>query len=153
VLVATTRRGVRAISFGSTHAALGRSFRGKHPHARPAAGNPALNRLVNRVIRLVESPASPTGLPLDVHGTPFQKQVWNALRRIPAGTTSTYAGIARTIGRPNAVRAVAAACGDNPIAVAIPCHRVIGSRGALTGYRWGLHRKRTLLAREAAARR
>jgi AraC family transcriptional regulator of adaptative response/methylated-DNA-[protein]-cysteine methyltransferase len=98
-----------------------------------------------------EAPGLGLDLPLDVRGTAFQQRVWQALREIPAGRTVSYSGIARRIGAPEAVRAVARACGANALAVAIPCHRVVRTDGALSGYRWGVERKRALLAREAAA--
>jgi AraC family transcriptional regulator of adaptative response/methylated-DNA-[protein]-cysteine methyltransferase len=101
------------------------------------------------VIGLVEAPSIGLDLPLDVRGTAFQQRVWEALRAVPVGTTVTYADIAGRIGSPKAVRAVAQACGANNLAVAIPCHRVIRSDGALSGYRWGVERKRALLARES----
>jgi AraC family transcriptional regulator of adaptative response/methylated-DNA-[protein]-cysteine methyltransferase len=104
--------------------------------------------LVESVVALVDDPAHPAGLPLDVRGTVFQQRVWSALTRIEPGATVTYGELARRIGAPSAVRAVAQACGANPLAVAVPCHRVIGADGELTGYRWGVARKRELLARE-----
>jgi O-6-methylguanine DNA methyltransferase len=100
----------------------------------------------------VEAPGTGLDLPLDVRGTAFQQRVWQALRRIPAGKTATYSQIARRIGAPKAVRAVAQACAANPLAVAIPCHRVVRNDGALAGYRWGVARKRALLEREAKRR-
>ena len=99
----------------------------------------------------VEAPRLGLDLPLDVRGTAFQQRVWQALRRIPAGATASYAEIARRIGAPSSVRAVAQACAANKIAVAIPCHRVVKSDGGLSGYRWGVERKRSLLAKEAQA--
>ena len=99
----------------------------------------------------VENPAAGFDLPLDVRGTAFQQRVWQALREIPAGTTASYADIAERLGAPKAVRAVAGACAANDIAVAIPCHRVVRNDGTLSGYRWGVERKRALLDREAAA--
>ena len=100
---------------------------------------------------LIEKPGAGLDLPLDVQGTAFQQLVWDALQRIPPGSTATYTDIARQIGMPGAVRAVAQACGANALAVAIPCHRVIRNDGSLSGYRWGVERKRALLAREAHA--
>jgi AraC family transcriptional regulator, regulatory protein of adaptative response / methylated-DNA-[protein]-cysteine methyltransferase len=108
--------------------------------------------LVAQVVGLVEAPALGLDLPLDIRGTAFQQRVWQALRAIPPGTTASYSDIAERIGSPRSVRAVAQACGANPLAVAIPCHRVVRSDGALSGYRWGVERKRALLAREAAQR-
>ena len=99
---------------------------------------------------LIEAPGRRFDLPLDIRGTAFQQRVWQALRAIPAGSTATYAEIAKAVGRPRAVRAVAQACAANPLAVAIPCHRVVRTDGDLSGYRWGVERKRALLDREAA---
>jgi AraC family transcriptional regulator of adaptative response/methylated-DNA-[protein]-cysteine methyltransferase len=107
--------------------------------------------LVARVVGLVETPARGLGLPLDIRGTAFQERVWQALCEIPPGTTSSYAEIARRLGRPRAVRAVAGACAANRLAVAIPCHRVVRSDGGRAGYRWGVERKRELLERERAS--
>jgi AraC family transcriptional regulator of adaptative response/methylated-DNA-[protein]-cysteine methyltransferase len=101
------------------------------------------------VVGFVEAPAFGLDLPLDVRGTAFQQRVWQALRNIPAGSTASYADVAKLIGSPDSVRAVAKACGANVLAVAIPCHRVIRSDGALSGYRWGVERKRALLEKEA----
>ena len=102
------------------------------------------------MVGFVEAPELGLDLPLDVRGTAFQQRVWQALREIPAGQTASYAEIAARIGAPKAVRAVAQACGANPLAVAIPCHRVVRSDGSLSGYRWGVERKRALLEREAS---
>ncbi|HWL87729.1 MAG TPA: methylated-DNA--[protein]-cysteine S-methyltransferase, partial [Polyangiaceae bacterium] len=110
----------------------------------------AFERLVARVVGLVEAPGASLDLPLDVRGSAFQKRVWQALRQIPAGSTESYAQVAVRIGQPKAVRAVAQACASNALAVAIPCHRVIRTDGALSGYRWGVARKRALLEREGA---
>ena len=110
---------------------------------------PAFEQLVAQVVGFIEAPALGLHLPLDVHGTAFQERVWQALREIPPGTTVSYAEIAERIGAPKAVRAVAQACGANRIAVAIPCHRVVRRDGDLSGYRWGVERKRELLRREA----
>jgi AraC family transcriptional regulator of adaptative response/methylated-DNA-[protein]-cysteine methyltransferase len=114
-------------------------------------GGRELAPVIRRVIELVESRNSRAGVPLDIQGTAFERRVWSALRRIPAGSTASYAQIAARIGAPQAVRAVARACAANKLAVAVPCHRVVRSDGALSGYRWGVARKRTLLAREAGA--
>jgi AraC family transcriptional regulator of adaptative response/methylated-DNA-[protein]-cysteine methyltransferase len=112
--------------------------------------DPEFEQLVAKVVGLVEAPANGVDLPLDVRGTAFQQRVWRALRDIPSGSTASYAEIARRIGRPKAVRAVAQACASNPLAVAIPCHRVVRQDGNQSGYRWGVERKQTLLEREAA---
>jgi AraC family transcriptional regulator of adaptative response/methylated-DNA-[protein]-cysteine methyltransferase len=102
-----------------------------------------------KVVGFVEAPQLGLDLPLDVRGTAFQQRVWQALQKIPAGSTASYTEIARRVGAPTAVRAVASACASNAIAVAIPCHRVVRTDGALSGYRWGVSRKRALLARES----
>ena len=112
--------------------------------------DPSCNRLVLRVIAFVEAPRLGLELPLDIRGTAFQQRVWQALREIPAGTTLSYAELAERVGTPRGARAVAGACAANVIAVAIPCHRIVRTDGSLSGYRWGVERKRTLLVREAA---
>ena len=151
ILVAASGKGVCAIQFGDDPDALVRGLQDRFPKARLVGGDKAFEQLVARVVGLIEAPANGLDLPLDVRGTAFQRQVWQALRDIPAGTTASYAEIAKRIGRPKAVRAVAQACGSNDIAVAIPCHRVVRTDGELSGYRWGIARKRALLEREAAA--
>ncbi|HSC27234.1 MAG TPA: bifunctional DNA-binding transcriptional regulator/O6-methylguanine-DNA methyltransferase Ada [Vicinamibacterales bacterium] len=151
ILVAATDHGVCAISLGDDPGALVRDLEDRFPHAQLTAGDPAFDQLVARVVGFVESPATGLGLPLHVRGTAFQHRVWQALREVPAGTTVSYAEVARRIGRRTAVRAVAQACASNPVAVAIPCHRVVRVDGGVSGYRWGVERKRTLLRREAAS--
>lgn len=151
ILVAATARGVCAIQFGDDPAALVRELQDRFPKARLEGGDAGFERLVAQVVGLVETPAHGLDLPLDVRGTAFQERVWQALRTIPAGSTASYAEIAGRIGNPKAVRAVARACAANPVAVAIPCHRVVRTDGALSGYRWGVERKRALLAREVPA--
>ncbi len=148
MLVAATNKGVRAIFFGDDAVELEWELRDRFPRAKLAGSDGAFAKLVAQVIAYVEAPQKGLALPLDVRGTAFQQQVWAALREIPPGETATYGEIARSIGKPAAVRAVGAACGANHIAVAIPCHRVVGSDGKLTGYRWGVQRKRALLDRE-----
>ena len=120
------------------------------PRAELIGAEPGFERTVAQVIGLVEAPRVGLELPLDVRGTAFQQRVWQALREIPAGRTASYGEIAQRIGAPGSVRAVAQACGANALAVAIPCHRVVRHDGALSGYRWGVERKRALLEREAA---
>jgi AraC family transcriptional regulator of adaptative response/methylated-DNA-[protein]-cysteine methyltransferase len=149
VLVAATEKGVCAITLGGDPEALVRDLQDRFPHARLVGGDVGFEKLVAQVVGLVEAPAVRTDLPLDVRGTAFQRRVWQALRRIPAGTTASYADVARRIGMPRAVRAVAGACGANPVAIAIPCHRVVRNDGSLSGYRWGVERKRALLERES----
>jgi AraC family transcriptional regulator, regulatory protein of adaptative response / methylated-DNA-[protein]-cysteine methyltransferase len=151
ILVAATDKGVCAIQFGDDPDTLVRDFQDRFPKARLIGGDESFEQLVAKVVGFVEAPAQGLDLPLDVRGTAFQQRVWQALREIPSGATATYAGIAERIGRPKAVRAVAQACASNGIAVAIPCHRVVRNDGALSGYRWGVERKRALLERERAA--
>jgi AraC family transcriptional regulator of adaptative response/methylated-DNA-[protein]-cysteine methyltransferase len=149
VLVAATHKGVCAITLGDDPDALLCDLQDRFPKARLLGGDAKFEQLVARVIGLVELPTVGVDLPLDVRGTAFQQRVWQALRRIPAGSTASYADIARRLHLPRAVRAVAQACAANPVAVAIPCHRVVRKDGNLSGYRWGVDRKRALLAREA----
>ena len=150
VLVAATQKGVCAILLGDDPAALLRDLEDRFPKADLEGGDEAFERLVAQVVGLVEAPGRGTDLPLDIGGTAFQQRVWRALRAIPAGETASYADVARAIGEPKAMRAVAQACGANLLAVAIPCHRVVRQDGALSGYRWGVERKRGLLERERA---
>jgi AraC family transcriptional regulator of adaptative response/methylated-DNA-[protein]-cysteine methyltransferase len=149
VLVASTEKGVCAIMLGDDPEALLRDLQDRFPAAELIGGDGDFEALVAQVVGLVETPGLPLDLPLDVRGTAFQERVWRALRDIPAGETTSYAEIAQRIGQPKAVRAVAQACGANEIAVTIPCHRVVRTDGSISGYRWGVERKRTLLSREA----
>jgi AraC family transcriptional regulator, regulatory protein of adaptative response / methylated-DNA-[protein]-cysteine methyltransferase len=149
ILVARSERGVCAILIGDDPQALARDLQDRFPRARLIGGDAGFERLVAQVVGFVEAPKIGLDLPLDVRGTAFQQRVWQALRDIPAGRTVSYSEIARRIGAPAAVRAVAQACGANALAVAIPCHRVVRNDGALSGYRWGVERKRSLLEREA----
>ncbi len=151
ILIAATDKGVCAISLGDEPEALVRDLQDRFPRATLIGGDAGFEQLVAKVVGFVEAPALGFDLPLDVRGTAFQQRVWKALREIPAGATTTYSDIAKRIGAPEAVRAVGAACGANTIAVAIPCHRVVRTDGGLAGYRWGVERKRALLAREAAS--
>jgi AraC family transcriptional regulator of adaptative response/methylated-DNA-[protein]-cysteine methyltransferase len=151
ILVAASERGVCAILLGDAPDPLVRELQDRFPRARLIGGDRRFERLVATVVGFVEAPALGLDLPLDVRGTAFQQRVWRALRRIPAGETLTYREVARRIGAPHAVRAVARACASNALAVAIPCHRVVRSDGAMSGYRWGIARKRALLSREAAS--
>lgn len=151
ILVARSARGICAIALGDDPDALARGLQDRFPHARLIGDDPAFARTVAQVVGFVEAPALGLALPLDVRGTAFQRRVWQALRELPAGATASYADVAARIGAPKSVRAVAQACGANPLAVAIPCHRVVRTDGALSGYRWGVARKRALLEREAAA--
>jgi AraC family transcriptional regulator, regulatory protein of adaptative response / methylated-DNA-[protein]-cysteine methyltransferase len=149
VLVAATDQGVCAILLGDDPEPLVRDLQDRFPGAAFQGGDEAFERWMARVVGLIEAPARGADLPLDIRGTAFQQRVWEALRRIPVGSTASYAEIARAIGAPAATRAVARACGANPIAIAIPCHRVVRSDGGLSGYRWGVARKRDLLDRES----
>ena len=151
VLVAATAKGVCAIEFGDDPEALAHALQDRFPTARLVGGDAEFERLVAKVIGFIEAPGQMLDLPLDIRGTTFQQRVWRALRGIPAGSTASYAEIAKRIGRPRAVRAVAQACASNALAVAIPCHRVVRTDGAPSGYRWGVERKRLLLEREAKA--
>jgi AraC family transcriptional regulator of adaptative response/methylated-DNA-[protein]-cysteine methyltransferase len=151
ILVAQSERGVCAILLGEDPDTLARNLQDQFPHAALIGDDPEFARLVARVVGFVEKPALGLDLPLDLRGTAFQQRVWQALQEIPAGKTASYSDIANRIGAPKAVRAVARACATNSIAVAIPCHRVVRSDGALSGYRWGVERKRALLTRESAA--
>ncbi len=148
VLVAATERGICAIEFGDTPDSLINQLQSRFPHAQFCETD-TFTSWVEQVVAFVETPQRGLNLPLDIQGTAFQQRVWQMLQTIPSGTTTSYAAIAQRIGNPKAVRAVARACATNQLAVAIPCHRVVGSNGALTGYRWGVNRKRALLAREA----
>jgi AraC family transcriptional regulator of adaptative response/methylated-DNA-[protein]-cysteine methyltransferase len=151
ILVARSARGIVAIGLGDDPDRLVRDLEDRFPQARLVGGDPDFERLVARVVGFVEAPGIGLDLPLDVRGTAFQQRVWAALRRIPAGSTASYAEIADAIGAPGSARAVAQACSANPIAVAIPCHRVVRADGGLSGYRWGVERKHALLAREGRA--
>lgn len=150
ILVARSQRGVCAISLGDDPERLLRELQDRFPRAELIGGDAAFERLVAQVVGLIEHPNIGHDLPLDVRGTAFQQRVWQALRQIPCGETASYAQIAQRIGAPKAVRAVAQACAANALAVAVPCHRVVRSDGALSGYRWGVERKRALLVRERA---
>jgi AraC family transcriptional regulator of adaptative response/methylated-DNA-[protein]-cysteine methyltransferase len=147
--VAATARGVCAIALGDDPDALLRDLQDRFPKAQLVGGDEAFEQTVALVVGMVESPARGLALPLDIRGTVFQQRVWQALRDIPAGATASYAQIAARIGAPRAVRAVAQACACNSLAIAIPCHRVVRHDGSLSGYRWGVERKRALLDREA----
>lgn len=150
ILVAASARGVCAILLGDDPARLLRELQDCFPRAELLGGDARFERMVAQVVGFVEAPRKGLGLPLDVQGTAFQQRVWQALRRIPPGRTASYAEIAKRIGAPKAVRAVAGACAANRLAVAIPCHRVVRSDGSLSGYRWGIARKRALLGHESA---
>jgi AraC family transcriptional regulator of adaptative response/methylated-DNA-[protein]-cysteine methyltransferase len=151
VLVAASEKGVCAVLLGDDADALVRDLQDRFPGAHLIGGDKEFERMAAFVIAAVEAPGSDLNLPLDIRGTAFQHRIWTALRDIPAGSTASYADIARKIGQPKAVRAVAQACGANALAVIIPCHRVVRNDGSLSGYRWGVERKRALLEKEAKA--
>ena len=148
MLVGQSRKGVCAVLFDSDRDALLHDLQGRFPGVMLVNGDDKVEALAARVVAYVESPGGSADVPLDMGGTEFQRKVWQALREIPAGSTLSYTDVARRIGRPKAARAVAQACAANNLAVLIPCHRVVRSDGALSGYRWGVERKRALLDRE-----
>lgn len=149
ILVAATKAGVCAILLGDDPEALVRDLQDRFANARLIGADRGFEAMVAKVVGMVEAPGTSPDLPLDIRGTAFQRRVWEALRAIPAGETWSYSQVAASLGVPAAVRAVARACAANPLAVAIPCHRVVRLDGGLSGYRWGIERKRALLAREA----
>src|SRR6202140_720462 len=150
ILVASTKKGVAAILLGDDPEDLVRNLQDRFPNARLIGADRDYEALVAQVVGFVEAPRLGLNLPLDVRGTAFQERVWKVLQEIPVGATVSYAEVARRIGTPKSVRAVAAACAANKLAVAIPCHRVIRNDGSLSGYAWGVDRKRILLDREAS---
>jgi len=151
VLAARSAHGICAVLIGSEAEELTADLAERFPKNTIVRDDRKLEGDIEKILRFIETPARGLDLELDVHGTPFQRRVWDALCGIPAGRTVTYAALACRIGEPGAARAVANACAANAIALAIPCHRVIRSDGTISGYRWGVERKRALLAREAQA--
>lgn len=149
ILVAQSARGICAILLGDDPDELLCDLQDRFPRADFIGGDAEFEQVVARVVGFVDTPGTGLDLPLDIRGTAFQQRVWEALRAIPAGVTATYTEIAKRIGAPDAVRAVAGACAANSLAVAIPCHRVVRLDGNLSGYRWGIERKRALLEKEA----
>jgi AraC family transcriptional regulator of adaptative response/methylated-DNA-[protein]-cysteine methyltransferase len=149
LLVATTARGVCSVRFGESEAALLRELKKDFSAAEIHRDGKELEPVAAQIKQLLSGSAAPLNIPLDLRGTAFQQMVWKELRRIPAGQTRSYTDIAKTIGKPKAVRAVANACGSNPVAVVVPCHRVVQKNGSLAGYRWGVKRKAALLGKEA----
>jgi len=149
ILVARSEYGVCAILLGDDPETLTQQLSAQFPLAKIAGGNAEFEQLVRNVVQLVELPRRAVNLPLDIRGTAFQRRVWQALREIPAGATASYSDISKRLGGQTSPRAVAQACAANRIAVAIPCHRVVGKDDSLAGYQWGLERKRKLLEREA----
>src|ERR1700726_794204 len=151
ILVAQSERGICAIFLGDDPDALVRELQDQFPNANLIGGDAGFEQLVAKVVGFVEAPERGLDLPLDVRGTAFQQRVWQSLGKIPAGSTASYTDVAKLIGSPRSVRAVAQACGANKLAVVIPCHRVVRNDGALSGCRWGVERKRALLEKEANA--
>jgi O-6-methylguanine DNA methyltransferase len=151
VLVARSTDGVCAILIGSVAAKLESDLATRFAYSKLVRNDRKLSDDLGKILRFIETPSDGLNLRLDIRGTPFQQRVWEALLRIPPGSIVTYGALANRIGKPGAVRAVANACAANAIALAIPCHRVVRSNGTLSGYRWGVERKRALLAREAQA--
>ncbi|MDQ3185414.1 MAG: bifunctional DNA-binding transcriptional regulator/O6-methylguanine-DNA methyltransferase Ada [Pseudomonadota bacterium] len=149
ILVAQSERGICAILLGDDPDKLARDLQDSFPRANLIGGDDDFEQMVAKVVGFVEAPGIGLDLPLDVRGTAFQQRVWQALCEIPVGQTASYTDIAKRIGSPKAVRAVAQACATNALAVAIPCHRVVRNDGTLSGYRWGVERKRALLRKEA----
>ena len=149
LLVASSKKGIAAILLGSDPDKLVRELQDRFPKAKLIGADREYEALVARVVGLIEAPGQGLDLPLDIRGTAFQQRVWRALQDIPVGCTVSYAELARRIGAPKAVRAVAGACAANNIAVVIPCHRVVRNDGSLSGYAWGVERKRALIAKEA----
>jgi AraC family transcriptional regulator, regulatory protein of adaptative response / methylated-DNA-[protein]-cysteine methyltransferase len=151
VMVAQSAKGIIAVLLGDDREELRRDLEQRFPSAALIAGDARAEALAREVGAFLESPARGLNVPLDMRGTEFQRMVWEALRRIPPGSTESYADIARRIGMPKSARAVAQACAANALAVVIPCHRVVRGDGTLAGYRWGVQRKRALLEEEAAS--
>jgi AraC family transcriptional regulator, regulatory protein of adaptative response / methylated-DNA-[protein]-cysteine methyltransferase len=151
VLVAATDKGVAAILLGDDRVDVTRVLRARLPEARLIGDDDAVAPIMAQVLAFIETPTQGLELPLDPCGTAFERRVWQALREIPVGARVSYGAIARRIGEPAAAREVGEACAANPIALAIPCHRVVRKDGGLSGYRWGVARKRALLEREAKA--
>jgi AraC family transcriptional regulator of adaptative response/methylated-DNA-[protein]-cysteine methyltransferase len=151
VLVAATERGVSAVYLGDTDAKLVQELRDEYPRAEILPAVDSFERWVKEIVQRVEGKPPRLELPLDLQATAFQRRVWQELQRIPRGATRTYSQVARALGNPRAVRAVARACATNPVSIVVPCHRVIREDGNLAGYRWGLSRKEQLLAQERAA--
>jgi AraC family transcriptional regulator of adaptative response/methylated-DNA-[protein]-cysteine methyltransferase len=151
ILVAATTQGVCALLLGDDEALLQQELQQRFSRAQLVPADAAFGSWVAQAVALVDAPQTAPALPLDIRGTAFQRRVWQALQDIPGGSTASYAEVAARIGAPSAARAVAQACAANPLAVAIPCHRVVRGDGGLSGYRWGVERKRSLLEREGAA--
>jgi AraC family transcriptional regulator of adaptative response/methylated-DNA-[protein]-cysteine methyltransferase len=151
LLVATTPRGVCAVRFGESEATLLRELKRDFSAAEIHRDDVGLESIAMQIKQLLSGSAAPLNIPLDLRGTAFQQMVWKELRRIPQGRTRSYTDVAKAIGKPKAVRAVANACGSNPVAIVVPCHRVVQKNGSLAGYRWGVKRKAALLEKEAVS--
>ena len=151
LLVGATEKGVSAVYLGESDARLQSALQKEYPRADIRHDSAGLSAWVSKILEHLRGRQPHLDLPTDIQATAFQRRVWEELRRIPYGTTKTYTEVARAIGRPNAVRAVARACATNPVSVVVPCHRVVRGDGKLAGYRWGIERKRSLLEREKAA--
>ena len=152
ILTASSKLGICCILLGDDSGPLLAELQRRFPNAETVAGDWEDDKLVAKVVSFVDSPGTELDLPVDVRGTVFQKRVWQALREIPFGTTTSYKEIAARIGHPKSIRAVAGACAANPIALVIPCHRVVRSDGHLSGFRWGIERKRRLIQNEILSR-
>lgn len=152
VLVAATDRGVSAVYLGDADAKLVEELHEEYPRAELSAAGDSFEKWVKEIVERVEGKPPRVELPLDLQATAFQRRVWQELQQIPRGSTRTYSQVARALGNPKAVRAVARACATNPVSIVVPCHRVIREDGNLAGYRWGLSRKEQLLAQERATR-
>jgi O-6-methylguanine DNA methyltransferase len=148
VLVARSPIGVCAILFGSTDEEVQQDLAASFPGSRIVLDNRRLRADLTQILQFIAVPRNPLELDLDIRGTPFQLRVWNALRTIAFGKPLTYAQLARRISCPKSLRAIAQACAENSIALAIPCHRVMGNSGSMAGYRWGIERKRVLINKE-----
>jgi AraC family transcriptional regulator of adaptative response/methylated-DNA-[protein]-cysteine methyltransferase len=153
LLIAATARGLCTVSLGNSDRELREALEKEYPKAELFEDHRALNEVIHQVLKYLEGGEPRLDFPLDIRATAFQCRVWEELRRIPYGTTQSYSDIARMVGRPKAVRAVARACATNPVALVIPCHRVVARTGKLSGYRWGKNRKRALLAQEQKKQR
>jgi AraC family transcriptional regulator, regulatory protein of adaptative response / methylated-DNA-[protein]-cysteine methyltransferase len=151
VLVASTHRGVSAVYLGEHERVLAEELNKEYPRAEIVRAPEGNDGWLKEIVSRVEGHAPSLDLPLDIHATAFQRRVWQELQNIPRGTTRTYTQVAKSLGKPRSVRAVARACATNPVSIVVPCHRVIRKDGALAGYRWGLSRKEKLLQRESEA--
>lgn len=148
ILVGATDRGISAVYLGDAEAKLVDELRGEYPQAEISPADGSFERWVKEIVQRVEGNPPRLELPLDLQATAFQRRVWQELQKIPRGSTRTYTQVARSLGNPKAVRAVARACATNPVSIVVPCHRVIREDGSMAGYRWGLSRKEQLLAQE-----